>query len=195
MEKKIFTSPLNFKDGDGEIGEFTAVFARFNVVDKDGDVTVKGAFTEGQEVRISYWGHRWQDLPVGVGRIHSDEEKAWVEGKFFLNTQTGREHYETVKSLGSLQEWSYGFDILDSETGELDGKSVNFLKKLEVYEVSPVLLGAGIGTGTTAIKSADDQKEDTNPDEDEIVESEKSSVQGGLSLDDFKKIFSLFTGG
>ena len=30
---------------------------------------------------------------------------------------------------------------------------MRFLKKLKVYEVSPVMLGAGIGTQTTAIKS------------------------------------------
>lgn len=153
METKTFRAPIELKAADdGEPGGFTAVFSRFNVVDHDGDVTVPGAFTDGEEVRISYWGHRWQDLPVGRGVVHQDEEKAWVDGRFFLQTQAGKETYETVKALGDLQEWSYGFDVEDANQGVFDGKDVIFLRKLRVYEVSPVMLGAGIGTGTTEIK-------------------------------------------
>lgn len=154
MKTKTFTAPIALKaDGDGEPGEFTAVFSRFNVVDHDGDVTMPGAFKDGQAVRIAYWGHRWADLPVGRGVVHQDDEKAWVEGRFFLDTVAGKETYLTVKNLGELQEWSYGFDILEGEPGVFDGQDVNYLRRLEVYEVSPVLLGAGIGTGTTDIKA------------------------------------------
>jgi hypothetical protein len=55
-----------------------------------------------------------------------------------------------------LQEWSYSFDILDASFGEFEGKQVRFLRKLKVHEVSPVMLGAGIGTHTRAIKSDGD---------------------------------------
>lgn len=151
MLKKTYQSAIELKE-DGEPGEFRAVFSTFNVVDHDGDVTRPGAFTEGQKVRISYWGHRWMDLPVGRGEIHADEEKAWVDGRFFLDTQAGTETYQTVKNLGELQEWSYGFDIEKAEPGVFDGQDVQFLEALTVYEVSPVMLGAGIGTRTEAIK-------------------------------------------
>jgi len=140
---------------NGQPGEFRAVFSTFNAIDHDGDVTVPGAFEEDQKVRISYWGHRWRDLPVGRGEIHQDEEKAWVDGRFFLDTEAGKETYLTVKNLGELQEWSYGFDIEKAETGEFEDQDVTFLRKLTVYEVSPVMLGAGIGTGTEEIKGAD----------------------------------------
>ena len=109
-------------------------------------------FTDGQKVRISYWGHRWHDLPVGRGEIQSDDEKAWVDGKFFLDTQAGLETYKTVKNLAELQEWSYGFDIDESYSGQFEEQDVRFLKKMIVHEVSPVMLGAGIGTMTEAIK-------------------------------------------
>ena len=151
MKTKAFEARLKLL---GEPGEFTAVFSRFNVIDHDGDVTVPGAFTEGQAVRIAYWGHRWQDLPVGRGTIHADSEKAVVRGRFFLDTQAGRETYQVVKNLSpDLQEWSYGYDVLESEPGTFQGQRVTFLKRLTVFEVSPVMLGAGVGTGTTAIKS------------------------------------------
>src|SRR5213595_1548806 len=53
------------------LGEVTALFARLNVVDADGDVTLSGAFTEGAPVVISAYGHTsWGGaLPVGKGTI------------------------------------------------------------------------------------------------------------------------------
>ena len=91
---------------------------------------------------------------MGKGVIHADDEKAWVDGSFFMDTQSGLETYKTVKNLGELQEWSYGFDVLKNSFGKFEEKDVQFLESLDVFEVSPVLLGAGIGTQTTAIKSA-----------------------------------------
>jgi len=151
MLKKTYRSAIELKE-DGEPGEFRAIFSTFNAIDHDGDVTVPGAFQEGQAVRIAYWGHRWQDLPVGRGAIHQDEEKAWVDGRFFLDTIAGKETYQTIKNLDELQEWSYGYDIEMSDLGQFEGQDVQFLRQLTVYEVSPVMLGAGIGTHTETIK-------------------------------------------
>jgi HK97 family phage prohead protease len=137
-------------------GGFRAVFSTFNVIDRDGDVTIPGAFTSGQAVRIAAWGHNWGALPVGKGVIDQDSEKAWVDGEFFLDTSAGADTYKTVKSLGPLQEWSYGFDVRKSSEGDFDGRRVTYLEELDVFEVSPVLLGAGIGTHTEAIKAAPD---------------------------------------
>jgi vacuolar-type H+-ATPase subunit I/STV1 len=72
-----------------------------------------------------------------------------------MDTEGGKETYRTVKNLEELGEWSFGFDRLDQEPGVWNGQHVNFLKQMQVHEVSPVLLGAGIGTRTTAMKSAD----------------------------------------
>lgn len=153
MKTKTFRAPIELKE-DGDEGEFRAVFSTFNVVDHDGHVTVPGAFEDGQKVRISYWGHRWHDLPVGRGEIHADKEKAWVDGRFFLDTQMGKETYLTVKHLDELQQWSYGFDINEAERGVFQDQDVQFLRQLTVHEVSPVMLGAGIGTHTEQIKAA-----------------------------------------
>jgi hypothetical protein len=57
--------------------------------------------------------------------------------------------------LVRLLEWSYGYDVLDGEPGTKDGESVRLLKSLKVHEVSPVILGAGVGTQTLATKSQD----------------------------------------
>lgn len=174
MKKKVFISPVEL----GEPGEFKAVFSTLNVIDHDGDVTLPGAFTDGEKVRISYWGHRWEDLPVGKGIIHADDERAWVEGKFFLDTEAGSETYKTVKNLGELQEWSYGFDVLEADKGVFEGEEVTFLKKLSVHEVSPVLLGAGIGTQTLYMKRhTKEDAEDLFEEVEEIEEVEEKTSE------------------
>jgi HK97 family phage prohead protease len=141
---------------DADQGTVRAVFSTFNVIDHDGDVTLPGAFQKGQKVRISAYNHTsWSGaLPVGKGVIDADDTEAWVDAQFFLNTTAGRETFEVVKQMEELQEWSYGFDVLEAAQGQQEGEDVQFLQKLDVHEVSPVLLGAGIDTRTLAVKGA-----------------------------------------
>lgn len=150
-------------------GEIRAVFSTFGVIDHDGDVTVAGAFEDGAAVRISAYGHQsWMGaLPVGRGVIVAQEDRAILDGKFFLSTEAGRETFEMIKAMGELQEWSYGYDVL--ETGKVDELpeelqgAFRVLKRLKVHEVSPVLLGAGIDTRTLSAKQ---KKEEPDPDPD-----------------------------
>jgi HK97 family phage prohead protease len=184
MKEKTFRGAMQIKaESEGQPGEFKAVFATFNVIDHDGDVTIPGAFEDGQKVRISYWGHRWQDLPVGRGEIHSDEKDAWVDGRFFLDTEAGKETYQTVKNLGELQEWSYGFDVLEHSFGKFDEQDVQFLRKMTVHEVSPVMLGAGIGTRTTGIKGSKRDGDGNPSDEGEGGDAKPSGEAGRLAVE------------
>jgi hypothetical protein len=127
-----------------------------NVVDKDGDITVPGAFGN-QNVVISAYGHESWDgaLPVGAGRIYEAGNEAIFEGKFFLTSTIGKDHYETIKALqeaGQPSEWSYGFDKKEWGYIDYEGRQVRQLRKNLVYEVSPVLVGAGQNTRTLAMK-------------------------------------------
>ena len=153
MERKS----LNLELKADKAGDFSAVFSTLNTIDKDFDITLPGAFPAGKEVLVSAYMHEsWQGaLPVGKGIIQERENEAILEGQFNLNSQVGRDHYETVKFSGGLQEWSYGFNILDSAEETRDGQPVRILKALDVFEVSPVLRGAGENTRTLAIKSHD----------------------------------------
>ncbi|ANN16246.1 hypothetical protein SD37_11720 [Amycolatopsis orientalis] len=151
MHKNL--SRVQIKSADK--GQVSAVFATFNVVDKDGDVTLPGAFEDGAEVLISSYQHTsWQGaLPVGKGVIRTTDKEAILEGQFFMDTTAGRDTFEVVKQIGARQEWSYGFDVIDAESGMFDGQDVMLLKKLKTHEVSPVLVGAGVNTRTLAVKS------------------------------------------
>jgi len=137
-------------------GQVSAVFSTFNVLDSDNDVTLPGAFEDGAEVVISGYQHTsWGGaLPVGKGRIRTTKSEAIMEGQFFLDTTAGRETFTVVKELGPRQQWSYGFDIEEADTGTFNGEDVQFLKRLTVFEVSPVLRGAGMNTRTLVAKAA-----------------------------------------
>lgn len=154
MATKSFTR-VEIKDEDK--GEVTAVFATLNVIDSDGDVTVPGAFENGAKVRISAYGHAsWSGaLPVGKGTIREVKDEAILDGRFFVDTPAGADTFKVVKELGAdgLQEWSYGYDPVEYSFGEFEDQPVRYLNKLKVHEVSPVLLGAGVGTRLLTAKS------------------------------------------
>jgi hypothetical protein len=148
-------------------GEVRALFSTFNTLDHDGDVVLPGAFTDSAEVVISAYGHRSHsgELPVGKGRILTTTEGAILDGRFFLDTTAGRDTFTVVKELGALGEWSYSLHDVVSERGTWDGQPANLLKRIRVKEVSPVLLGASIGTRTLAAKSLHhDQMRRQHPD-------------------------------
>jgi len=133
-------------------------------IDKDGDVSLIGSLPIGKEVPISAYGHTsWPErgarLPVGRGVIGETTSKGRhlgvLTGSFFTDTTPGRDTYLTVKNLGDLQQWSFGYAVKQRK-GTWAGREANINERYDVHEVSPVLIGAGNGTRTLAIKSVDD---------------------------------------
>jgi len=172
MDKEIKSFDLSIKEDREEKGSVEAVFSVYNNLDSDGDVVVPGAVKSGfkdNQVPMVF-AHKW-DQPIGKGVIVEGEDSAVFKGSFFMDTEAGKEAYNLVKSMGDLQQWSFGFRVNDSEVGKFqkdDSESdVRFLKDLTVYEVSPVLVGANQETYTLAIKSGEDtvyeKKEEKEP--------------------------------
>jgi hypothetical protein len=151
-ERKSFT-PVQLKLS--ETGEVEVAFAQLNVIDRDRDLTEPGAFP-AKHVPMSAYGHTsWLgELPTGKGEIGEEDGWAVFKGAFFLDTDQGRNAYNTVKAMGELQEWSYGYNPIDFAYETRDGDQIRILKTLDVFEVSPVLMGAGIGTHTRALKGS-----------------------------------------
>ena len=172
VEYKAIETP-SWAETDAQTGEVEAIIATFDVVDRDDDIVRASAFTHGQAVPM-VWAHDWTK-PVGRGVISVEPPYAKYRGQFFLNTQMGREAYETCKAMGDLQRWSWGFRPLDPIVyAEQDGRRVRILSATETLEVSPVLVGASVGTRTTAIKEA----APTPPQEnlDEIVKAIQTAI-------------------
>lgn len=140
-------------------GAFKARIATLNVVDSDGDVSIPGSFPDGKRVLISAYQHTswYGEMPVGDGVIGSNDKEAWIEGKFWTDTEAGMQTYLVVKNAADLQEWSYGYEILNRSTdaGDLESfpGAYQIIEKQDVFECSPVLIGAGVNTGTEYIKS------------------------------------------
>ena len=151
MDRKTF-APADLKLS--ETGSITLAFAQLNVIDKDGDVTLPGAIPT-KNVPLSAYGHTSWDgaLPVGRGGISEANGWAIFDGQFLMDTTHGRDAYLTVKAMAELQEYSYGYRPIEYSFGEQDGQQVRFLKSLDIFEVSPVLVGAGLGTHTLAMKN------------------------------------------
>lgn len=180
MFKKQMSTVAEFPEGSTE-GYVKCIISKYNVIDRDGDVIVKGAIPENVEVKLCSWGHGWGDLPVGKGRIYSQGEYAIFEGTFFMDTLGGQETYKTVKNLGTLGQWSWGFSSLESHRGEVEGKACRLITKVEAFEVSPVLVGANQHTSTLEMKSADEAS--MNDTETSIIEETTSEVSEELSME------------
>lgn len=155
IERKSLTIELK---GETE-GAFIARFATLDVVDKGNDISVPGSFPVGKVVPIGSYQHSSfsGQLPPGKAVVREENGEAIADGQFNMKSQTGREHYETVKFLGGIQEWSYAYDVLDYSTEKRDGKDVRIIKSQDVLEICPVVVGEGINTALLSIKS---QKED-----------------------------------
>jgi hypothetical protein len=170
MERKTFA----IKDATvNDAGHVNFRFAKLGVMDKGNDVIDPGAFENGKQILLSSWNHSsWGNgLSVGKGTIQEKDGYAVFDGDFNLKSAAGKDHYETVKFNGDLQEYSFGFDVLASQDmmycascqkqvssdtcptcGTMATKARR-LMKLSTFEASPVLLGQGIDTGTNNIKS------------------------------------------
>jgi len=156
LERKLSQS-VTVKSADRGLA-----LARFSTpdgmsVDRDGDITAPGSFQEGAKAVISPWGHTSVtagSIPAGRATIHADGTASL---KFFLSTEAGRATFESVKELADIVEFSYGFHVTEEAAPTAAQRAQGarrVLKSLRVYEVSPVVLGAGVSTGLLAIKAA-----------------------------------------
>jgi len=154
MQRKQIRTGFQIKQADQ--GEVIARIATLNTKDLDADLILPGAFGE-QAVQVSAFGHQsWHgELPVGTGRVFERGKEALAELKFFMSTTGGKDTFETIRGLGELSEWSFGFSVRRSAEPDEAQRALGVkrvLRELKVHEVSPVLKGAGIQTQTLSVK-------------------------------------------
>lgn len=158
--KPVVKSITRLEIKDAAKGEVSAVIATLGVIDRDGDIIRKGAIPDGAKVAVSSYGHDavWGNRPVGKGTLSTKGDQVIFDGRLFLNTSDGRDTFEVLKEMGADQEWSFGFRVMGYEVPSEDEQkqgAYQILTKLDAFEVSPVLCGAGVGTRTLAVKQAD----------------------------------------
>ena len=151
MDIKYLRAQAQLKTEGDDAGLVSAVFSTFDVPDLDGDIVKASAFQDGEEIAMT-WAHNWDQL-IGKGVVRVDSKQARFDGGFFMDTAMGLDKFKTVKAMGDLQEWSWGFRVMKAEPVTIDGVTFRVITDTKRFEVSPVLKGAGIGTYTQSIKS------------------------------------------
>lgn len=139
----------------GDEGSFEAVIATFDQLDSDGDIVKKGAFN-GASVPILP-AHHQGSVPLGKAKIEERGDKAVAVGRFNLDVSSARDWHAAIKfdlaNPPASQEWSWGYYPINPKMEERDGEEVRILSEVDLLEVSPVLRGASVGTGTLSAKA------------------------------------------
>lgn len=161
-ELKALARPVEIKNE--ATGEVEAIIATIGVVDRDGDVIQKDAIKSGTKVKMSAYGHDIVGfmaagaIPVGKGRVTVEGDEAVFRGRVFQSTERGRETLSVLKEMGTDQEWSFGYRVTGSEVPDEAWRkkgAQRILTELDLFEVSPVLIGAGVGTRTVTAKECE----------------------------------------
>ena len=175
---------------DEALGVVECFVAGIGNKDSVGDIIVPGAFNESLKRRKPrvVWGHNWNEpigkvldmyeVPASDPRLPMKMRAAGIGGlyakvQFNLKSERGKQAFADVAFFGEEQEWSIGYKTLDAD---FDPKrQANVLKKVELYEASPVLHGANQLTGTISIKSVEGQ------DNNESIKGEMRGEDGKLT--------------
>ena len=172
QQYKALQGQFNIDEAQGVVECFVAGIGNKDSV---GDIIVPGAFTESLKRRKPrvVWGHNWNEpigkvlemyeVPPSDPRLPMKMRAAGIGGlyakvQFNLKSERGRQAFADVAFFGEEQEWSIGYKTLDADFDPQ--RQANVLKKVELYEASPVLHGANQLTGTISVKSfeGNDQK-------------------------------------
>lgn len=166
----IMGIPLDLKEGgiDDE-GRFKGWGSTFGgAPDSHGDIVVKGAFKD----TIAQGGRNKNGIamlyqhnpsePIGIWeKLEELDQGLYVEGQLILEVQRARETLALMRK-GAIKGLSIGYDLPRLANGMRDPDSyevmekgeiyTRFLKKLELWEISPVTFPANVGANITTVK-------------------------------------------
>jgi HK97 family phage prohead protease len=123
-----------------------------------------GAFKASLQRKLPavVWGHDWsqpigkaldaQELMPGDLRLPADlagQGGLWVKAALNMNTQRGRDAYSDL-AFGAVTEFSIGYVPTKSK---YDDNGIRELMAVDLYEVSPVLVGANSETRLLSVKN------------------------------------------
>lgn len=163
LERKAFSGTLEVKSASesGDQGIVVFMASVFGNKDSDGDIVVPGAFSQS----IKSWSqkgrtppvlfqHDW-DRPIGkVTELEETKDGLKVTATFNLETKDGRETFSNIKA-GIIDQYSFGYKVVDFD--RKDG--TRYLKALNLFEVSPVVLAANDETSTLDLKDGKSEVE------------------------------------
>lgn len=168
MQYKKLQTAYKEVNNDGTIKAIVSVFGN---VDLAGETVVYGAFTKSLQKKLpkGVWMHDWnksiaitvsaKELEAGDPLLPESLKQyggLLIEGKFNLEltpagTPANPDAYRAWSDLkfGAIDEFSIGYEVLNSDVKD----GVRLLTEMELFEWSPVLVGANRETALLGIKS------------------------------------------
>ena len=179
MKIEHITNPIEYKGisfqrtgfKQSKEGSFEAVVSTYGVIDSYGERVMPGAFDKSIET-YSQSGRRFKVLwshnperPIGTAELISmepgddrlpEEMRAngglMAFGQLAMNTTDGQQAAEHL-AAGTIDEFSIGFRVMPGGDRVADD-GVRELTQIDLFEVSPVVVGANRATGLVAMKGA-----------------------------------------
>lgn len=150
---------------DASLGIIEAYVSFFGNVDSYGDVVEKGAFAESIAKHFprypkGVWAHDWTQPIAKTLEIKEDDQGLYVKGQLLLDIQKAKEAYILIKE-GVVTDFSFGYEVDEAVIDESTG--VRLLKKLTIYEWSPVLVGANDRATLLRVKGDGQEISEDNP--------------------------------
>lgn len=150
-------------------GQARVRLARLNRRDHDGDVILPGFFPSTPIYAPIQPAHVWTAAALGKAKVWAPQgsDEVLSDLVFNLNAAGGAEfwsavHFDADPATGpSVQEYSWGFQIKAgaARQGHFEGEPVRFLgpapdgsEGVLLAEVSPVVKGASVGSGTLQVR-------------------------------------------
>jgi len=162
LEYKKIKITLNIPEtkADEDKGTIEAYVSIFDNVDLGGDKIIKGAFSDSLQKKLpkGVWMHNWEMPIAKTIEAREDEKGLYIKGQFNLETQRGKEAYSDLK-FGTIDEFSIGFRIQEYSWEKEDDEEVRIIKKIKLYEWSPVLAGMNPDTELISVKEEEKKAE------------------------------------
>lgn len=151
----------SFKSLDDAKGIFEAIVAVFNNVDRIGDKIIPGAFKDslanweakGRPIPVIF-SHQWENLDAHIGQVleaKEQDEGLYVKAQLDMDEPFAQRVWKKMKA-GTLAEFSFAYDAVDEAQSKVDGEYVNELRKLDLLEVGPCLVGMNPDTQLLGVK-------------------------------------------
>lgn len=147
----------------GKPGEFEAIVSAFGVLDSQGDIIDKGAFTKslaewvvkGRNIPV-VWSHQWSDPDSFIGEYTSAEETdQGLKLKGILDVQDNPRAARVHKLMeaGRIVEFSIGGQVRDWELVEKDDTVEFHITDIDLWEAGPCFKGANPETELLSVKA------------------------------------------
>jgi len=157
MLHKDFGLEIKDVSESGVIEGYASMFG--GTPDSYGDIVLPGAFAKTlakhaseRTMPLMLWGHQASELPVGDWVDMAEDGKGlWVKGQLDLEDVVGVRVHRALKRK-SVRGLSIGYETIERES-DPKKPGINFLKAVDLWEVSPVNFPAQRRAQITSVKS------------------------------------------